>query len=374
MDSGPISTLTAEELQLRFQSSNILPAVISDKLFEGLGLSLGHKMKLLNYVKTIKQLQEQEELANVVIVDPGPILEIEAVVNENQLLDIVVPAEPSNNNGTSNRDVNVIEILNETDEGNMIVGAYMERLEAFITEDERITIVQILVNNLVTKNGKLDLFPPREQRRNLGEAIVWAFPCLGFHVDGKVYSSHFYNQSTGSGFIKARLKRLRESNRDERRRNRPLQDPLNPVFKKARIIKRPNMKINGYIFNEVECRFKVEWMKSHPPGGENDSVIEEYMKATFGYRQKQIRTSLTEPGLVMAEYPGFKDFQNGSLFFSDFKLLYPEAKDFDKSFKEKYLNEIFLLANRKSVDIPESPDGKQTFIFICPLPCTWSLN
>lgn len=61
-------------------------------------------------------------------------------------------------------------------------------------------------------------------------------------------------------------------------------------------------------------------------------------------------------------------------FFSDFKLLYPEAKDFDKSFKEKYLNEIFLLANRKSVDIPESPDGKQTFIFICPLPCTWSLN
>ncbi|KAK4006481.1 hypothetical protein OUZ56_011635 [Daphnia magna] len=80
------------------------------------------------------------------------------------------------------------------------------------------------------------------------------------------------------------------------------------------------------------------------------------MKATFGYRQKQVRTSLTEPGLVMAEYPRFKDFQNGSLFFSDSKLLYPEAKDFDKSFKEKYLNEIFLLANRKSVDIPESPD------------------
>ncbi|EFX78798.1 hypothetical protein DAPPUDRAFT_245595 [Daphnia pulex] len=56
----------------------------------------------------------------------------------------------------------------------------------------------------------------------------------------------------------------------------------------------------------------VEWMKSHPPGGENDSVIEEYMKSTFGYRHKQIRTSLTEPGLVMAE-SRFKDFQNGSL-------------------------------------------------------------
>jgi hypothetical protein len=59
-------------------------------------------MKLLNYVKTIKQLQEQEELANVVIVDPRPILEIEPVVNENQIFQIVVPAEPSNNNGTSN--------------------------------------------------------------------------------------------------------------------------------------------------------------------------------------------------------------------------------------------------------------------------------
>lgn len=54
-------------------------------------------------------------------------------------------------------------------------------------------------------------------------------------------------------------------------------------------------------------------MKSHPPGEENDPVIEEYMKTTFGYRQEQIRASLTEPGLVMAEYPRFKDFQNGSL-------------------------------------------------------------
>jgi hypothetical protein len=54
-------------------------------------------------------------------------------------------------------------------------------------------------------------------------------------------------------------------------------------------------------------------MKNHPPGGDNDTVIEEYMKATFGYRQKQIKNSLTEPGLVMKEYPRFKDFQNGSL-------------------------------------------------------------
>ncbi len=91
----------------------------------------------------------------------------------------------------------------------MIIEAYIERLEAFITEDERITTVQILVNGLLTKSGKIDLFPTTEQRRNLGEAIVRAFPCLGIHVDGKLYSSHFYNQSTGSGFIEARLKRVK---------------------------------------------------------------------------------------------------------------------------------------------------------------------
>jgi hypothetical protein len=54
-------------------------------------------------------------------------------------------------------------------------------------------------------------------------------------------------------------------------------------------------------------------LKSHPPGGDNDTVIIEYSKATFGYRQKEIKQTLTEPGLIMKEYPRFKDFQNGSL-------------------------------------------------------------
>jgi hypothetical protein len=40
----------------------------------------------------------------------------------------------------------------------MNVGAYMERLEAVITEDERITIVQIFLNRLSTKSGKIDCF------------------------------------------------------------------------------------------------------------------------------------------------------------------------------------------------------------------------
>ena len=30
-------------------------------------------------------------------------------------------------------------------------------------------------------------------------------------------------------------------------------------------------------------------------------------------RQKQLKDILTEPGLIMNQYPRFKDFQNGSL-------------------------------------------------------------
>jgi hypothetical protein len=64
---------------------------------------------------------------------------------------------------------------------------------------------------------------------------------------------------------------------------------------------------------------QVDWMKNNPPGGDNDIVIEEYMKETFGYRQKQIKNSLTEPGLAMKEYPRFKEFQK---WFSGEKKLY----------------------------------------------------
>lgn len=160
-------------------------------------------------------------------------------------------------------DFNVIDILNATDEGKVIVQNYLERLEAFITEKERITIVQILVNRLVTLTGKLDLFPPTEKRKNLGEAIVAAFPCLGINVDGKVFSCHFYNQTTGSGFIETRLKRLREVHREEPRRKRPTSQDSSSIKKKPRFTKRPHVKKNAdYIFNEAECQFKVYFLNN----------------------------------------------------------------------------------------------------------------
>ncbi|KAK4006713.1 hypothetical protein OUZ56_011871 [Daphnia magna] len=210
----------------------------------------------------------------------------------------------------------------------------------------------------------LPLFPPTEKRKNLGEAIVAAFPCLGINVDGKVFSCHFYNQTTGSGFIETRLKRLREVHREEPRRKRPTQDS-SPIQKKPRVTKRPHVKKNAdYIFNEAECQFKVEWLKSHPPGGDNDTVIIDYSKATFGYRQKEIKQTLTEPGLIMKEYPRFKDFQNGSLFQVEFQLLYPDAKNFEKVFKEKFLFKILALANKKNIDIPDCPDECLKAVFV----------
>ncbi|XP_032789786.2 uncharacterized protein LOC116926976 isoform X4 [Daphnia magna] len=399
-----ISTLSAEDLRLHLLSTNKLPAGIPEKLLVGilrtkenynaaieeakiskdniplsgvqfdsplnqyeanvevLQLTLGHKMKLLSFIKTIKSQQPQEqEKESTGIVACDPTIEYEPIVNENQILDIIVTDQPSNNNVI---DFNVIDILNATDEGKVIVQNYLERLEAFITEKERITIVQILVNRLVTLTGKLDLFPPTEKRKNLGEAIVAAFPCLGINVDGKVFSCHFYNQTTGSGFIETRLKRLREVHREEPRRKRPTQDS-SPIQKKPRVTKRPHVKKNAdYIFNEAECQFKVEWLKSHPPGGDNDTVIIEYSKATFGYRQKEIKQTLTEPGLIMKEYPRFKDFQNGSLFQVEFQLLYPDAKNFEKVFKEKFLFKILALANKKNIDIPDCPDECLKAVFV----------
>ncbi|XP_045026470.1 uncharacterized protein LOC123470343 isoform X2 [Daphnia magna] len=148
-----ISTLSAEDLRLHLLSTNKLPAVIPEKLLdeanvEVLQLTLGHKMKLLSFIKTIKSQQPQEqEKESTGIVACDPTIEYEPIVNENQILDIIVTDQPSNNNVI---DFNVNDILNATDEGKVIVQNYLERLEAFITEKERITIVQILVNRLVT--------------------------------------------------------------------------------------------------------------------------------------------------------------------------------------------------------------------------------
>ncbi|KAK4028523.1 hypothetical protein OUZ56_017802 [Daphnia magna] len=64
----------------------------------------------------------------------------------------------------------------------------------------------------------------------------------------------------------------------------------------------------------------------------------------------------------MKEYPRFKDFQNGSLV--EFQLLYPDAKNFEKVFKEKFLFKILALANKKNIDIPDCPDECLKAVFV----------
>ena len=54
-------------------------------------------------------------------------------------------------------------------------------------------------------------------------------------------------------------------------------------------------------------------MQTHASGGENDAAIYEYMKTTFGDRQKPFKEIFSKPGLIMNEFPPFKDFQNWSL-------------------------------------------------------------
>jgi hypothetical protein len=51
-------------------------------------------------------------------------------------------------------------------------------------------------------------------------------------------------------------------------------------------------------------------MQTHASGGENDAAIYEYVKTTFGDRQKPFKEILSKPGPIMNEFPTFKDFQN----------------------------------------------------------------
>jgi hypothetical protein len=56
-------------------------------------------MKLLSFIKTIKSQQPQEqEKESTGIVACDLTIEYEPIVNENQILDIIVTDQPSNNN------------------------------------------------------------------------------------------------------------------------------------------------------------------------------------------------------------------------------------------------------------------------------------
>lgn len=132
----------------------------------------------------------------------------------------------------------------------------MDRQEAFVTEDERRKIVKILVGHLVSEgSGSLNLYPPCEKRAKLAEAIVKAFPCLGVVVNGKMSCDHYYNRKLGSGFIEARLKRMREAlNASKRPRTK---SPAPDKRSKKKPTPGVRTQQDDDIFNEPECRHKV---------------------------------------------------------------------------------------------------------------------
>lgn len=149
----------------------------------------------------------------------------------------------------------MISILKETEEGREIVKSFMERQEAFLEDEERIAIIQLLVSHLIKDGSEVDLYPRAEKKAKLAQAICEAFPCLGIVVDGINYSTHFYNQKDGTGFIEARLKRLRRVlHSTKRQRVGRLVDNSNKGKKKTR--KHPPTR-TAAVFDQVKCDYMV---------------------------------------------------------------------------------------------------------------------
>lgn len=95
------------------------------------------------------------------------------------------------------------------------------------------------------------------KKAKLAKAICETFPCLGIIVDRVKYSTPFYNQKDGTGFIEARLKRLRKVLHSTKRQRVCTLDPdsLNkPKEKKMR--KYPPTRTDA-VFDQVKCDFMV---------------------------------------------------------------------------------------------------------------------
>ena len=98
----------------------------------------------------------------------------------------------------------MIAILQEVKTGQAILKKYADRNRAYITESERIEVVNIAYNYLVRTCGH---YPSRTIKEKLAKAIVAAFPFLSAELlQGEVvdeskilnqHYSHFYCSRTG---------------------------------------------------------------------------------------------------------------------------------------------------------------------------------
>ena len=107
----------------------------------------------------------------------------------------------------------MIAIVQEVKTGQVILKEYAERNKAYITEAERVEVVNISYNYLVRTCGH---YPSRTTKE---KSIVVAFPCLSAELlEGEVvesqllnqHYSHFYCSRTG-GYLETKLKKGRKA-------------------------------------------------------------------------------------------------------------------------------------------------------------------
>lgn len=98
--------------------------------------------------------------------------------------------------------------------------------------EERIIIVQICVDMLVTKVG--NLYPTADEKEKLAISIVHYFPCLAVSVWGVSSHCHFFNKKSNS-YIETRLKTLRGNLTPSKRKRKPRSSGTK-VTSKAKVV------------------------------------------------------------------------------------------------------------------------------------------
>lgn len=144
-----------------------------------------------------------------------------------------------------------------------VVEEYKKRNEAYITDEERRIIVNIMVSHLIEGSGSpgtKNFYPTTEQKDKAAEAIIVAFPCLAIPGrDGLPSHAHFFSRKTSNGYIDQKLKAEREALLSPLKRKRASSSLKGKKVEKKRadgVCKRQLIE-PGAIYNEEVCKHKV---------------------------------------------------------------------------------------------------------------------
>ena len=111
---------------------------------------------------------------------------------------------------------NVIEILNNSGKvGSDIVKAFGNSNEETVSSEDRIKIVQICVDYLLSLPLEKKWYPTSEMKLKMAKGITTAFPCLAYAWD-RLWRA-FYDSDV-QGYIDQRLVQSRKNSQDDRKR------------------------------------------------------------------------------------------------------------------------------------------------------------